>query len=65
MRHLKESNIAKCVSLIKGYIEESPLLAGKGVAILALEQLKRIQAGDDIDPKPGDGNHCTAKPLAN
>jgi hypothetical protein len=64
MSYLKETNIVNCVSLIQGYIEKSPLLAGKGVAILALAQLKKIQAGDDLDPKPGDSNHCTAKPLA-
>lgn len=64
MSHLKEKNITACVSVIKGYIEKSPIMEGKGVAILALEHLRIIQAGDGTDPLPGGSLHCTAKPLA-
>ncbi len=66
MNNLKEANINQCVSLLKGYIQESPLTQGKGLAILALEHLQRITAGDGNDPMlPTDDLHCLDKPRAN
>ena len=45
MSHLKKEMANKCVSLLREYIDESPLSDKKKTAVLALEQLQKITAG--------------------
>ena len=47
MSHLKNDVLNRCVSLLREFIDESDELSRKkGIAILALNQLQRITAGD-------------------
>jgi hypothetical protein len=47
MAKLKAENVEKCVSILKGFIDDSPAV-DKEKAILALEQLQKITAGMDM-----------------
>jgi hypothetical protein len=63
MSRLKTENVNKCISLLRDYIEETSLNNGKEIAILALNQLQTITAGDD----PAAGYYllsCDGKPRA-
>ncbi len=56
MRTLKDENLNKCFSLLKEFIEDAEAQGvQKGMAILALDQLKQITAGDGdpTNPDPG------------
>jgi hypothetical protein len=72
MSHLKKENIEKCFTLLKDFIDESQGLSSKkGIASLALNQLKRITAGtnleDDFNQIPATvegGTLCVGRPRA-
>lgn len=50
MNNLKSETVSKCFSLLREFIEETPGVNNKrGVAILALNQLRRVTAGTDGD----------------
>lgn len=60
MNYLRNENVKKCLSLLREFVDESSVEQGrKGIAILALDQLKRITAGDG-DPAP----QCIGSPRA-
>jgi hypothetical protein len=60
MNFLRNENVKKCLSLLKEFVDESSVEdSRKGVAMLALDQLKRITAGDG-DPTP----QCIGSPRA-
>jgi hypothetical protein len=46
MSKLKSENLEKCLSILRGFIDESQQDGKKGIAVLALDQLQRITAGD-------------------
>lgn len=48
MSRLKVENVKKCISLLRGYLDQTPPDQQKGAALLALDQLQRISAGDNI-----------------
>ena len=57
MNNLKSETVGKCFSLLREFIEETPGVNNKkGCAILALDQLRRVTAGNDLeeDETPGD-----------
>ncbi len=56
MSRLKTETVDKCISLLREYIEETSLENRKEIAILALNQLKTITAGDD----PAAGYYVTS-----
>ena len=68
MSHLKEKNVKKCFSLLREYIDETPLNNKKENAILALNQLQQITAGTGSQGSSGDSNSissiCHGRPLA-
>jgi hypothetical protein len=45
MSHLKKEMANKCFSLLREYIDETPLSSKKETAVLALDQLQKITAG--------------------
>ena len=46
MSRLKTKNLEKCFSLLREFIEETPSVNNKkGIAALALDQLRKITAG--------------------
>ena len=47
MSRLKTETVDKCFSLLREYIEETSLENRKEIAILALNQLQAITAGED------------------
>ena len=60
MRKLRAESLNKCLSLLREFIEESPVQDNKkGIANLALGQLQKITAG--TDPLPSGGN-CSSIP---
>jgi hypothetical protein len=61
MSRLRGESLVKCFSLLREFIEGTPQDDKKGMAILALEQLKRIAAGSTDDPD----SPCIDIPLAN
>ena len=68
MSHLKEKNVKKCFSLLREYIDETPLNNKKENAILALNQLQQITAGTGSQGSSSDSNSissiCHGRPLA-
>lgn len=62
MSYLKNQSIEKCFSLLREYIEETPYGRNKGGAVLALEQLQRITAGNGGDQE---NVSCNDRPRAN
>ena len=68
MNNLKNETLKKCFSLLREFIDETPgTNSKKGVAILALTQLKRITAGTDISGDDGQtilGPNCLGVPRA-
>jgi hypothetical protein len=58
MSNLRNENVKKCMSLLREFVDESAVEGNKkGVAILALEHLNRIMAGDG-EPGP----QCVGSP---
>ncbi|MGD2089648.1 MAG: hypothetical protein PVH61_25960 [Candidatus Aminicenantes bacterium] len=69
MSHLKKKMANKCFSLLREYIDETPLSSKKEIAVLALDQLQKITAGTDSqDPTNNSSNtltlSCAHKPRA-
>lgn len=63
MRRLRDENLKECFSLLKTFIEGTPEDSQKGVAILALNQLRKISAG--LGSSGGErGISCASKPMA-
>lgn len=74
MSNLKTESLNKCFSLLREFIEESGNESKKGVAALALDQLKRITAGKEKEDNPvpsigigdsltlSDGGRCLSRP---
>jgi hypothetical protein len=66
MNDLKSETVNKCFSLLREFIEETPGVNNKrGVAILALNQLRKVTAGqdkddDDVTDVIGDGGTQSA-----
>ncbi len=69
MSHLKNESVNRCFSLLREYIDESPLTDKKKSAALALDQLHKVTAGSDPGSSTPDGgtfdnSGCNAKPRA-
>lgn len=74
MSNLKTESLNKCFSLLKEFIEESGNETKRGIAALALDQLRRVTAGKDKDEDPelpidggdntalSDGGRCLTRP---
>ncbi|MCX6578982.1 MAG: hypothetical protein NT166_02235 [Candidatus Aminicenantes bacterium] len=64
MSHLKRENLKRCFSLLREYVEESKAENNKkGTAILTLNQLQKIIAGEEetlVDPILS----CNGRPIA-
>ena len=61
MKHLKEQNVNKCFSLLREFINGTPLSSKKEMAVLALNQLQKTTAGTGSeDPTSG----CHGRPMA-
>jgi hypothetical protein len=58
MSHLKKEIADKCISLLREYIDEASLSSKKESAILALNQLQKITAGNDPTPQLA----CSSRP---
>ncbi|MCK4761023.1 MAG: hypothetical protein KAW12_02415 [Candidatus Aminicenantes bacterium] len=66
MKNLKKDNVNKCFSLLREFIEETGSVDNKkGIAILALDQLHKITAGEGEtdDPPAVPESTCIEKPL--
>ena len=64
MSYLKETNLNKCVSLLREFIAETNSRdRQKQVAVLALDQLRRITAGDG-GGNPDIVSSCISRPRA-
>ncbi len=49
MKNLKSENVKECFSLLREFIEEAQVLTDqKGIAMLALNHLQNIMAGQGI-----------------
>ena len=64
MSPVKKQHVNTCVSLLKEYINTSPDNEGKGTAVLALEQLQKVTAGNGVYTD-SDNNNCNGRPRAN
>lgn len=68
MKNLRNETLKKCFSLLREFIDETPGASSKkGVAILALNQLKKITAGTEISGDGGQtvlGPNCIGVPRA-
>ena len=65
MSHLKEKNVEKCFSLLREFIDEAEGLNNKkGIAILALNQLQKIAAGDGSHGFGETESFCIDRPRA-
>jgi hypothetical protein len=73
MSKLRTQNLEKCFSLLREYIDETPLNNKKENAILALNQLQKITAGtnstgssdaDGSNPTDGLRSTCHGRPKA-
>jgi hypothetical protein len=65
MSYLKEKNVNKCFSLLREFIDEAEgLNSKKGVAILALNHLQKITAGDGGGSSTNSGPQCDGHPRA-
>jgi hypothetical protein len=72
MSYLKNENLNKCFSLLREYLDEGPSNNKKGAAILALDQLQKITAGQNRHNISIDNNRaensflaCNGKPRVN
>ena len=51
MKNLKDVTVTRCLDLLGNFINESQGMDNnKGLAVLALNQLKRVTAGNSGDP---------------
>ena len=57
MGSLKEKNVNTCLEVLKSYLDETPGGRKKESAVLALEQLQRVNAGI------GNNYTCHTRPL--
>ncbi len=65
MSNLKAKNLNKCFSLLREFIDEAQTLNNKkGVAILALDHLQKITAGDGGGTTTNSGPQCDGHPRA-
>ncbi len=64
MSHLKESNVNKCFSLLRGYFEGVTPDGKSKTAILALDQLQRITAGNGTGDDGNENSGCNGRPRA-
>jgi len=68
MSRLKNENLNKCFSLLREFIDEASKEDNKKeIAILALNQLRRITAGSDTIDGGGStilGPECASRPRA-
>ncbi len=64
MSNLKATNLNKCFSLLREFIDEAQVSNKKGVAILALNHLQKITAGDGGGATTNSDPHCTGRPRA-
>ncbi len=69
MGRLKKENSKKCVSILREFIDDSPLMGSeKQRAILALEQLQKITAGtgtsNGSNSTPESDSGCISRPRA-
>ncbi|MCU0288773.1 MAG: hypothetical protein MUF15_20560 [Acidobacteria bacterium] len=63
MRHLKGNNVKKCFSLLREFVEESKAVDNKkSIAILALKELDRVIAGDDVTSDNTEMS-CLGRPI--
>jgi len=63
MGNLKKENVTKCFSLLKEFIDESGTTGDKkGIAVLALDQLRHITAGSNYNSSDL-RSPCLSKPL--
>ena len=67
MSHLKKEMANKCFSLLREYIDETPLSSKKEAAVLALDQLQKITAGTYSQDSDNNGStvvtlSCSCKP---
>ncbi len=64
MSNLKTKNSNKCFSILREFIDEVQSSNKKGVAILALNQLQEITAGDGGGTTTNSGPSCSGRPRA-
>ncbi len=72
MSHLKKESVNKCFSLLRKYIDETSAdtkNTGKEMAMLALNQLRKVTAGsttqeNSIDDITAPDAGCNVKPRA-
>ena len=63
MRHLKRNNVKKCFSLLREFVEASGAVDNKKeIAILALEELNRVMAGDEVTSNNSELS-CLGRPI--
>ncbi len=65
MNNLKTESLNKCLSLLREYLDEGPLNEKKGGAILALNHLQKITAGEGPEDTGYSLISCDGKPRAN
>jgi hypothetical protein len=63
MKRLKEQNVKRCFSLLREFINETPLNSKKEMAVLALNQLQKISAGTG-NSNQGSILGCHGRPMA-
>ncbi len=62
MTNLKKENVNKCLTMLQACIDDMPAGERKGNAILALDQLHKITAGNHGEPG---GTVCIGVPRGN
>ena len=66
MKSLKAENAAKCISLLREFIEEASVQGNrKGTAVLALNHLQKITAGEDLSVPGPSAPMCVDTPRIN
>ncbi len=64
MSQLKQANLKKCYSFLKDFINDSGVEDNKkGFAVMALNQLRQITAGDGLNATTNSGPKCLTQPL--
>jgi hypothetical protein len=62
MSYLKSKNAERCIGLIREFVEGTPE-GKKETAILALDQLQKICAGDDSSSEESIYASCMGRPI--
>lgn len=62
MSKLKSESLNKCIEILRECIDEEMHGGKKGIAVLALNQLQTITAGDGPGGETGPGNDCNGTP---